>query len=94
MKKAVLLLFTAVVVFTMTACQNKKNDKTQSSPSDITIKTFDSGYVSPSQSDDSQTTLPSYLTVSEETYMPPPVITTAPEVTVEDTTFSEEDSSD
>ena len=26
--------------------------------------------------------------------MPPPVITTAPEVTVEDTTFSEEDSSD
>ena len=92
MKKAVLLILSAAVIFTMTACQNKKKDNTQSSPSDITISTFDSGYVSPSQSDDSQATLPSYLTVSEETYMPPPVTTTALEESAEDTAFSEEDS--
>lgn len=94
MKKVVLMLLTAVVVITMTACQNKKKVDTPSSPSDITINTFESGYVTSSDSDASEATLPSYLTVSEESYTLPSVITTAPEITSEATTLSEEDFSD
>ena len=73
MKKVVLMLLTAVVVITMTACQNKKKVDTPSSPSDITINTFESGYVTSSDSDASEATLPSYLTVSEESYTLPSV---------------------
>ncbi len=93
MKKVILLLLTAVTLLTMTACQNKNKDKPQSSPSDITINTFESGYVPPSQSGGAEVTMPSYMTVSEESYIPAPTVTTAPEEIPAETTLSEDDSS-